>query len=217
MIEDNRHTHFRFKEYYLKIKHLIIEYPIISNLIFIIIVGLIIIRLVLMFLDNWTLHGVETVIPDVKGKNILIGKEILNKEGLQCAVADSIFDNSQPPGTIIEQNPHAMSKVKPGRTVYMTIVAYSPKMIFFPDIANMSLRQAQSMLEGLGLKRIIINRVPSEYRDLVLSAANNGRELRPGEKIPITSVITLEVGEGIGDDEDIDIDESERLDSEISF
>ena len=41
--------------------------------------------------------------------------------------------------------------------------------------------------------------VPSEYSGLVLGARFNGVSLRPGAKVPISAVITLEVGGGRGD------------------
>lgn len=168
--------------------------PVLFHLLLIFLTALIVLWAMLIFLDSWTLHGNEETVPDVQGQNIRIAQSNLEKLGLEPVLSDSVFDSKAIPGTVVDQNPKPLSKVKPGRTVYLTIVAYSPKMVTVPDISNTSLRQGQSMLEGVGLKSIIIVRVPSEYEDLVLGVKCNGRELRPGEKIPINSVVTIEVG-----------------------
>ena len=177
------------------------RFPILFNLLLIGLTGLVIVWLLMCFLNSWTLHGNEQIIPDVKGQNIHIALGNLEKEGMGGIIADSIFDTSSTAGTVVDQNPKPGSKVKPGRTVYLTIVAYSPKMVTVPSVVNTSLRQGQSMLQGAGFRQIMINRVPSEYEDLVLAVKYNGRELRQGEKVPINSVIVLEVGSGFSEDE----------------
>ena len=39
--------------------------------------------------------------------------------------------------------------------------------------------------------------IPSEYAGLVLGARFNGVALRPGARIPVSAVVTLEVGTGL--------------------
>lgn len=180
------------------------KYPIIFNLLLMFIVGLIAVWCIMAFLGDWTLHGHETEVPNVKGMNIHIARGTLERDGMPVFIADSIFDTTQLPGTVVDQNPKPGSRVKPGRSVYVTIVAYSPKMVTFPDIVNTSLRQGESMLQGAGLKNIIIKRVPSEYADLVMGALLDGRELTPGKKIPVNSTIVLEVGSGLAEDSDLE-------------
>lgn len=176
------------------------RFPIVFNVILMGIAGLLVLWIILVYLDHLTNHGQEQVVPDVKNQNIHIATGNLEKEGFKVELADSIFDSTLMPGTVVEQNPHPGSMVKPGRSVYLTIVAYTPKMVTVPDIVNTSLRQGESMLQGVGFKTIIVKRVPSEYQDLVLDATCNGKTLRPGQKLPVNSVIILEVGEGLGED-----------------
>ena len=122
--------------------------------------------------------------------------------GLEPELSDSIYDDKTRPGTVLEQSPRANTKVKPGRTVYLTVNAFTPKMISVPDLADMSLRQARSTLEGLGIKNIREHYVVSEYRDLVLAVKFNGITLQPGARIPASATVTLEVGEGIAGETD---------------
>lgn len=203
MIENRTDKEKRsIKDYLKKANGYRRQYPIIYNIILISLAFLAFLWILLIFIDSWTLHGEEQEIPDVKGMNINVARGILQKEGLETIIGDSIFDSSQLSGTVVDQNPRPLSKVKAGRSVYLTIVAYSPKMVRVPDVMNTSLRQGQSMLEGIGLKNILITRVPSEYEDLVLGIRLDGKELTPGDKIPVNSVISLEVGAGMQEEED---------------
>lgn len=85
---------------------------------------------------------------------------------------------------MLEQSPKVNAKVKPNRTVYLTINAFSPRMISVPSLTDMSLRQARSTLEGLGFEKIRELYVPSEYKDLVLGVRFNGIELDQGHVFP---------------------------------
>ena len=55
------------------------------------------------------------------------------------------------------------------------------------------------MFEGLGIKDIREVPVTSEYEGLVLGAKFNGVDLQPGARIPISAIVTIEVGTGRDD------------------
>lgn len=184
------------KSYFAQANELRKRFPIIFNILLMGVAALLVIWALLFFLSGWTHHGEVATVPDVKGKNMHIAVGELRKLGFDAEVADSIYDTKSIPGTVVEQSPHPDSRVKPGRMVYLTIVAYTPKMMPVPNVVNTSLRQGQSMLESAGFKKIQILRVPSEYEDLVLAMKYNGRDIRQGEKLAVTSLITLEVGTG---------------------
>ena len=93
--------------------------------------------------------------------------------------------------------PPGGSKVKEGRIVYLSINAYSPRMITCPKVADMSMRQALSTLESRGLTDVRIQEVPSEYPDLALGLQYRGETLEAGDKIPAGSTVTLLVGNGM--------------------
>lgn len=152
---------------------------------------------VLFWLDRWTLHGQYSVIPDVKGRPYDSALQLLRLEGFDVELTDSVYDRNSHPGTVVEQNPKVGTKVKPGRTVYLVINAMSPKSVTIPALTDISVRQARSSLEGLGITNITIVTVPSEFKDLVLAAKCGGRDLQPGARIPVTSPIVLEVGDGL--------------------
>lgn len=172
------------------------RHPVLMNLIYIIITGSLLIWMLMWFLDFWTFHGEERVVPDVKGQTFESAAGNVDISGLNAIISDSVFDSYSRPGTVVEQIPVAGARIKKGGNVYLTIVAFSPKLVTVPDFFNASARQARSMFEGLGIKEIREVTVPSEYAGLVLGAKFNGVALQPGARIPVSAIVTIEVGSG---------------------
>ena len=101
--------------------------------------------------------------------------------------------------------PVAGSKVKTGRTIYLTINTRNVPTLPIPDIAdNCSLREAEARLKSLGFKLGPIEYAPGD-KDWVLSVKCKGRNVVAGDRVEIDVPITLVVGnnnDGIGDDFD---------------
>ena len=151
----------------------------------------------MLWLDVWTRHGDTISVPAVRTLAYDKAISLLEAEGLKGIVADSVYDSRTAPGTVIEQNPKAGTIVKEGREVFLTIHAFSPKMVTLPSLSDISLRQARSILEGLDITNIVERRVPSEFKDLVLAVRYKGARLQAGARVPVNVRIELEVGEGV--------------------
>ncbi|MDE6527774.1 MAG: PASTA domain-containing protein, partial [Muribaculaceae bacterium] len=175
------------------------RHPVLMNLLYIILTGMLLIWMLLWFLDFWTFHGEERVVPDVKGQTYESAAGNVDISGLNAIISDSVFDSYSRPGTVIEQTPIPGARIKKGGNVYLTIVAFSPKLVTVPDFYNVSARQARSMFEGIGIKEIREVPVTSEFAGLVLGAKFNGVSLQPGARIPVSAIVTIEVGSGWGD------------------
>lgn len=189
---------------------------ILLNLLAMILLGVLLLWLGTVWLDVWTGHGEYQEVPDVRRVSYDEAVQKLEAEGFVVELSDSVYDNSASPGMVVEQNPKVNTKVKHGRTVYLTVNAFAPRSVTIPALTDMSLRQARSTLEGLGIKDIEVREVPSEYQDLVLNVTRDGHRLMPGARIPTTSKVVIEVGAGMqeetGDSVDVDIPESDFLD-----
>lgn len=171
------------------------KHPIIVNLLLIIVCGCVLIWLALLFLDSWTNHGETSTVPQVKGMSYSQASLVLGEADLKAEISDSIYDRYAAPGTVIESWPRAGAVVKRGRQVYVTITAFSPKMITISmPVIGVSSRQAISYLEALGITSIRLVSVPSQYPDLVENAYTSEKTLNVGTSLPITSSVTLEVG-----------------------
>ncbi len=180
------------------------KHPILFNFLLILLAGWAVVWITLIALDVWTGHGKYEVVPNLKGLSYSQAQKALMATGLNAELSDSVYDNATAPGTVIEQSPRAKTKVKPGRVVYLTINAFSPKMVSVPSLMDMSLRQARSVLEGLGIKNIKESYVPGEYKDLVMGVKFNGIQLKPGARIPATATVTIEVGRGFAETDEFD-------------
>lgn len=198
------------------------KHPIVTNLLLIAACGFLLIVAAMFGLDAWTAHGKVQVVPNVHAMTIPEAERVLRGSNLQVEVVDSVYDTAIARGSVVEQVPPAGNRVKPGRTVYLTINAFSPRRITLPDLVGSSLRQARASLESMGFKDIREVRVPSDYRDLVLAIKSMGVTLRAGTKLPLSSTIVIEVGEGYSaaataaaDDEDITMLSEDEWDSII--
>lgn len=183
------------------------NHPIIANLIYIIITACIILWLTLIWLDVWTGHGDYREVPDVKGLTYDKASILLQGNDLQAVLSDSVFSNDVAPGQIVEQVPKPGAKVKPDRAVYIIINAYSPRAVTMPNLTDISLRQARSIIEGLGIKKINVVEVPSEYKDLVMCVKYNGLPISAGMRVPVTASLTIEVGRGYEEGDSIAAEE----------
>lgn len=166
------------------------------NLIAMIVVVIAIALGALQWLDSYTRHGEAVVVPDVKGMNLRLAENELDKQALKSIVIDSSYVKGMEPGTILEQNPAGGMKVKDGRTVYLTINTDNAPRVAVPDIMdNSSLRQAEAKLRALGFKVTEPEYISGE-KDWVYSVKYRGRNLVAGERIPRETVLTLCVGNG---------------------
>lgn len=166
------------------------------NIIIMIIVLIAAPLIALQWLDGYTRHGQAVVVPDVKGMTLRLAENELDKQTLKSIIIDSSYVKGMPPGAILEQNPSGGSKVKEGRTVYLTINTESAPQISVPDVMdNSSLRQAEAKLRALGFKLTDPEYISGE-KDWVYSVKYRGRTLKAGEKIPHEAVVTLCVGDG---------------------
>jgi eukaryotic-like serine/threonine-protein kinase len=107
---------------------------------------------VIGLLRIYTRHGDAYVVPELEG---MMYDRLYENEATKVfnfLVTDSVYDNSLLPGSVIKQNPSAGSKAKEGRTIYLTVVSYTPKMSIMPELKDLTVRQAVTTLRTSGLK-----------------------------------------------------------------
>lgn len=72
-------------------------------------------------LKTFTNHGEAIDMPNLDGEFIETANDIVKKHKFKLEKADSVFIVGKPGGLIINQNPKPGSKVKRGRTIYLTV------------------------------------------------------------------------------------------------
>lgn len=178
-----------------KIKSFYKAHPIIAWLCTMALTILIVLWGIMLFLNRWTRHGDDAIVPNIKGMTYSEAARELERNDLSIEISDSVYDTSVSPGTIMECWPKDKSVVKRGRKVYVTITAFSPKHVTITmPVTGVSLRQATSYFKAIGITAIQIKEVPSQYPDLVENAYAKGRPIGVGSVIEVNSPITLEVG-----------------------
>ena len=169
------------------------------NIVLAVIVGIAILVGLIIWLKDYTQHGVEVEVEDVRGLVEAEAAPLLEAQGLRLIVVDSTYSDKVPFGTIVEQDPKPLSHAKHGRAVYVTINATTRRQVTMPDLQDMSYRQAETTLRGLGLQvDTIYEYEPSEYKDLVLDVRAGETSLSPGTKVAIGTQVRLVVGQGRG-------------------
>ena len=173
-----------------------------SNLVLALLIGIAILVVLIAYLRRYTEHGVEVEVADVRGMVEAEAQPILAAQDLVLVVIDSTFSDKVPFGTIVEQNPQPGSHAKHGRAVYVTINATMKRQVTMPNLQDMSYRQAETTLRGMGLEvDSMYDYEPSAYRDLVLDVKANGESILPGQKVPVGTKVRLVVGFGRGTEE----------------
>ncbi len=173
-----------------------IKNPFVWNFLLMIVVGCALVYGTLSWLDSYTRHNEAVVVPDVKGLSLENAEKLFANSGLRYNVIDSVFSKDVNPGDIVEVVPEAGSKVKQGRIVFVTINALTAQMASMPEVADLSFRQAYAVLRSLGFKKIEVKFVPGEYKDLAIGVERNAVMIPKGEKVPLSSTITLVVSNG---------------------
>lgn len=168
----------------------------VRNVLLMLILAVILIAITLFCLNKYTRHNESIEVPDLKELQVQDAASIIASSSLRYEVVDSVYNQDGVPGAIVEQIPLGKSHVKEGRTIYLTVQAKSEQLVSMPDLEDASLRQAEALLKALGFSRINIEKVSSQYQDLVFGVAYRGVTVKAGQKIPKNSVLTLRVGDG---------------------
>lgn len=151
------------------------------------------------WIDSYTQHGKAILVPDVTNVDESEAVTILQSHELRGLSTDRMYVKGVPAGTVVIQRPKADSKVKRGRTVYLTISSGNEPMVALPDVAdNCSYRQAASQLRAAGFVLTENDTIRGEL-DWVYKVLWNGQETYGGQKVPEGSTLTLVVGNGLHD------------------
>ncbi len=157
-------------------------------------------------LEWYTHHGEGIKVPKIEGMTFTDARSLILEDGLNILVADSGYNKKLPANCVLAQNPGPGTLVKSGHTIYVTVNSPSSPTFAIPDIVdNSSYREAEAKLTAMGFKLLPPKLVPGE-KDWVYGILCRGRRVASGENISIETPLTLMIGNGEYDTDEIDLD-----------
>ena len=159
-----------------------------------------VIIITLSILDSYTLHGEEITVPDLSGLPKEDLARVLGGKNLLFNIIDSAYLTDRDKGEVIGQNPPPMSRVKKGRTIYITVSAVTPPSVRLPLMVDKSVRQATYIIRNIGLKLGNLIYKPDQCVNCVLAIVINGHELRGDTLLAKGTEVGLILGGGLSEE-----------------
>lgn len=162
-----------------------------------VLVVVVLVVLSLQWLKQSTNHGEFVEVPDLSKLSVSEMRERVADAGLRYEVIDSAnYNPDYPRFAIIEQNPPAGNKVKDNRKIYVTVNPSGYRKVSVPNIIQVTRRNAASMLKAVGLEVQRVTYIDQLGKDMVYYIKHDGKQIKPGDKLPRTSAIELVCGNG---------------------
>ncbi len=136
--------------------------------------------------------GKVVVVPDVSGKSFEEAEQQLRELGLVAKRGYEIYDPKKRLGTVLSQNPLPQSKVKQGRSVYLSINTARREGISLPDFKGRTITDAKLTLERLNLRLGKVEEVATTKKEedgVILS-----QSIAPGTNVSVETVVSFKVG-----------------------
>ena len=169
-----------------------------KHLAFAILLFLIMSWIILSLLKVYTRHNQVAITPKYVGLMMDQVNAMESSKDFDIVVVDSIYDYSRRPGSVISQDPLPETRVKPGRSVYLSLVSFVPEKVAMPALTDLSFRQAKALLQTFDLKLGSVRSIPDLAENAVLKVFVNGSSVNPGTLILKGSVVDLVIGSGSG-------------------
>ncbi|MBN1820302.1 MAG: PASTA domain-containing protein [Prolixibacteraceae bacterium] len=182
----------------MSLKKFLLSRDFLKNLIIAVGILILLITFTMIGIRIYTHHGQGYLVPDLIGLQENEIAEKVHSAKLNFEITDSVYIGTQTPGSVIDQVPKPGFEVKQGRTILLTINAMAPEKVILPKLRYISFRQAQAVIENIGLQLGEITYRPSEFNTLVLNAISDSVEVFEGDELNKGAIIDLVVGKGSG-------------------
>ncbi len=167
------------------------------NLLAAFVIGLLFLFLVLKMLGWITKHGDYLKVPAVTGLKTKDAILLLEKQGFDVYIQDSVFTDTAKIGVVLKQLPDPNATVKINRTVFITVNRYIPPMLDMPMLEGQNLAFAIRLLERNHLKLGDTSYRPDFMIGSVLEQKYKGVRIAEKTKIQWGSRIDLIIGGGL--------------------
>lgn len=169
------------------------------------------------WLADYTHHGENVEVPNLYGVSYEDAIGRMGDYDVAVIALDTGYNKRMAANCILVQTPSAGTKVKRGRTIYVTINSPSSPKVKIPDIIdNTSYREAQARLTAIGFRLLEPKEVEGE-RDWVYGVMAGSKLLQTGQLVSIETPLTLVIGSGFESDDETDamLDVPDSLGTEV--
>ena len=140
-----------------------------------------------------TKHGKTVTAPDFTNLTVAEAQELAHSSHVSVKVVDSVFVRRLSGGVVYRQLPKAGSKVKEGRSIFLTINSVVPRKVVMPNLYGYSVTEARSELQNRGLNMGYLNYVRDIATNTVLEQMVDGVEVKAGDLVVSGSTVDLTV------------------------
>ena len=186
-------------------------------LVLIILVGVTYLAVDRLIMPAYVGFDVSVAVPDVRELPVEEARLRLQQMDLQVEVESSRYNPQLPRNVVVDQNPGASQRVKPGRRVYLTINTGATPEATIPSVEGISLNEALNRLNAAGLKAeeedIRPDSIPHPFANTVTRQFPEA-----GQIVTEGSRVRLWYSTGLGENyvsvpdlSDMTIDEAQRL------
>lgn len=172
--------------------------PLWVNILAVIVLILLIVLFFFGIMGWLTRHNQYRKVPAVIGQDIDNATKILESQGFDVEIQDSVYIDTAARLSVLKQSPDPDAVVKSSRTVYLTINRAVPPLTVVPNMVGFSFRSAEMMLHSLGLKMGDTSYKPDIAKNSVLEQLYQGKSISPNTKVPMGSTIDFVLGSGLG-------------------
>jgi eukaryotic-like serine/threonine-protein kinase len=156
---------------------------------------------VLKTLGFMTKHGEYLTVPKVLNTKTDAAIKLLQSKGFEVQIQDSVYTDTANLGIVLKQFPEANSTVKINRLVLLTVNRVTLPNVDVPMLEGKSKEYAMEVLARAHLKLGDTTFKPSYMMGAVITQSYKGAKIAAGTKIPWGSVIDLEIGSGLSDEQ----------------
>ncbi|MGC4102791.1 PASTA domain-containing protein [Ferruginibacter sp.] len=148
-----------------------------------------------------TRHGEYLTVPAVVGKKTEDAIKLLEKQGFEVQIQDSVYTDTAARGIVLKQLPDPNSTVKINRTVFITVNRVTPPMVDMPKLEGQTINAALDMLRRSHLQLGDTTFKNDFAYGTVLEQRYNGGRIPEKTKIQWGSRVDLVISNGPGDKE----------------
>jgi serine/threonine-protein kinase len=127
-------------------------------------------------------------VPEVIGENRRDAERIIQEAGLEVGEVTPVpaVNETQEPGTVVDQDPAADEEVEEGTPVNLTVVE-QPDLVAIPPLEGSTFEEAQAALVELGLEPVREDQASDtvEEGDVIGTEPPAGTEVEPGSAVTV--------------------------------